>query len=210
MPPESINIRDRQLEDEEIVFAPGTDLSHFLGPNVTLNGCRLVLRASARWTTIHRCKFSDCEIIAKRKFGDSIYWPCNSFKGCKFKGAFSGNDFGHRDEEDFWPEGGIADCDFSEATLDACRFWNTDMSTIKLPGWPSFAIFDPAKYADQVQAIDWPNHGLAAWAEVLVMHFDGQVSAMCDHIPSLLKRVKSDLSESDFKALLDQIDGVVY
>lgn len=208
MASEPMKIHDCRLEDEEVVFVK-SDTFNRLGPNVTLQNCRINLRDSARWTMIRRCRFIDCEIIAKRKFTNSGDWPHNRLEGCTFWGTFSGNDFGHRDKEDIWNEGGISDCDFSQATLDMCRFWNTDMSTIKLPTWPSFTIMDPAKYSSQVEAIDWPGHGLAGWAYMIAENFGGE-SAKCDHVPSLLKWAKSDLSESDFKALLDQIDGVVY
>jgi hypothetical protein len=65
-------------------------------------------------------------------------------EGCRFKGSFSGNDFGFRanlfDRE---KAGGVEDCDFSEAGLNGCRFFNCDMSTIRLPLWPCFSFMDP-------------------------------------------------------------------
>ncbi|EPX62305.1 hypothetical protein D187_008492 [Cystobacter fuscus DSM 2262] len=83
-----------------------------------------------------------------RRLLKGVAWAPMKLKGCRFKGSFSGNDFGFRaDLFDREKAGGVEDCDFSEARLNGCRFFNCDISTIRLPLWPCFSFMNPLGHA---------------------------------------------------------------
>jgi len=60
-----------------------------------------------------------------------------------------------------WPsspeEASIEDCDFSQATLDACRFLGCDVRTLRLPSWPRFTFIDPVARWRELRAHSWPG-----------------------------------------------------
>jgi hypothetical protein len=110
------HFQKQTIEDTELVL---TSKDHnYLGPDLTLKRCRLVLRTNARALTINNVELIDCQIEAKRKLVNCQMWRGAVIRGCTFTGVFSGNDFGHWPVQD--PNGGIENCDFSNAVLDGC------------------------------------------------------------------------------------------
>jgi hypothetical protein len=73
---------------------------YFLGPNLTLRDCTLVTKVSGRQLCLDRIGFINCSFEVKQQLTNFQDWIRVSLKGCRFKGRFSGNDFGH------WPEYG--------------------------------------------------------------------------------------------------------
>lgn len=131
----------------------------FLGPNLTLRHCTVVLKLSARNLLINQASFVDCTFEVKQELKNHQQWLFASLKGCRFKGKLSGCDFGH------WPEyggedtkhGAIEDCDFSEARLDGCRFMGCDERTLRFPRWPCFTFMDPLRHVSELSAAPWPE-----------------------------------------------------
>jgi hypothetical protein len=133
---------------------------YFLGPDLTMRNCTLVLKVSARRLFFDGARFINCTFEVKQELKNHQQWVAASLKGCRFKGRLSGCDFGH------WPEysslpgyqlGSIEDCDFTEARLDGCRFHGCDPATLRLPKWPCFTILDPLHRSRELAAMPWPG-----------------------------------------------------
>ncbi|AVR97155.1 pentapeptide repeat-containing protein [Pseudoduganella armeniaca] len=75
------------------------------------------------------------------------------FSGVTFSGSFTDCDFGDWDAP---ARPHVANCDFSEAKLDGCRFLHCDVDTIKFHKWPGFTLTHPAAARDFVLARQWP------------------------------------------------------
>jgi hypothetical protein len=118
--------------------------------------------------------FMRCDIVAvERQWGHGY-------------GVFSDIDFGRPDGATWHRNFGNVDgCDFSAATLDNCRFLNTDMLTLWLPPWPHVVLFDPHQRAADVARVEWPGH-LGRYMQDCTDE-SAPVSATVLHIPTLAK-----------------------
>jgi hypothetical protein len=200
----NIHYRDREIVGERLELSKGA--LYWLGPNLTLRNCTVVISVASRWLTFMSGRFIDCTIQAKGELKNKR-WARINLKGCHFKGRFTGNDFGFRDDDlDEWRVGGIADCDFTEARLDACRFYNCDMSTIRLPRWPCFTILDPVRRAEELARAEWPG----TYGRVVIEGLKRQetsIVALTDHAPSAAAHF--DTTPEEFRAVLERLPGVV-
>src|SRR3954447_19110198 len=114
----NVTFEDRVIENERLELG-GDDALYFLGNNLTLRHCTLVLRVPAQRLHVNQARIIDSTIEVKKEL-KNFRWCSALLKGCKFTGHLTGCDFGR------WPdsleEGGIEDCDFSAAQLQGCRF----------------------------------------------------------------------------------------
>lgn len=153
-------LRDQAVEQATLVL---TDHElNMLGPNLTVSKCDVSLRLDSKSLMVFNVTFVDCDIAAKRKLNNFL-WHSASIQRCRFHGRFVGNDFGRR-TSGYGEYGGINQCDFSDAILEGCRFFDCDVTTIVFPKWPCFTLLDP--YSDdnlvQMASFDWPSH-LGTW-----------------------------------------------
>lgn len=87
------HLQQQTLEDAEMIL---TDKEHnYLGPDLVLKGCRVILRTSAKPLTMINVKFLDCQFEAKNKLVSFNMWCAPDLQDCSFVGRFEGNDFGH-------------------------------------------------------------------------------------------------------------------
>jgi hypothetical protein len=131
---------DTNIRDEEIVFDDGK--VWVLGQSSSFKGCTLICNVASSNFIPSATTLDHCEIIARVTMF-MIPWTTVELIECTFKGRFSGCDFGPR--PDLGREearGTVIKCDFSQANLDACRFFNVDWRTLKFPAWPCFTIID--------------------------------------------------------------------
>src|SRR5690242_2221539 len=134
---ERMNIiyENREIEGERLELSDKEGI-YFLGPNLTLRRCTVLARLPARWLHILPTRFIDCTIQVKQELKNHD-WSRAFLKGCRFTGRLTGCDFGHRLPELPGREnGGIEDCDFTEARLTSCRFHGCDTRTLRFPRWP--------------------------------------------------------------------------
>ncbi len=197
-----VNLQDAELSNERIEIGP--NVVFFLGPHLTLRDCTLVLRVAARNLVIPQARFFDCTFEAKGEL-KGFRWDTAHLKGCRFVGRFRGNDFGH------WPyspgEGSIEDCDFTQATLDACRFLGCDMRTIRLPSWPCFTFIEPVARWREWRARPWPS----TIGPIIVEGFaedPPSTTAVTYSAQALAKR--HGTTPEAIKAVLETVDGVFY
>jgi hypothetical protein len=198
-----IQFSDQEIANERLILDSATEL-YYLGHNLTLRNCTLVIKVPARALVIARTQLIDCTIEIKREL-KNFQWQSAHLKGCSFKGGFSGNDFGScPDRPD---EGSIENCDFSQAHLDATRFLQCNMDTIRLPRWPCFTIFDPARRWQELVALPWPGR----IGRIVIEGFAEDpptTAAVTDSATRLAKRY--DTTPEAIKAVLEKMDGVYF
>ena len=182
--------------------------SYFLGPNLSLRNCTVILKVSARNLIIVGARFIDCTFEVKQELKNHQQWVKASLKGCRFKGRLIGCDFGHwPDYGTGWEHGAIEDCDFTEARLDGCRIMGSDPATIRFPKWPCFTILDPIGRARELNSVQWPG----GFRPIIV---EGQyrdppcTRAVTFYAPALARRRES--TEEAFRAVVEQFDCIVY
>ena len=133
---------------------------------------------------------------------------CASIQGCRFKGRFYGCDFGSWPGYDNWSDHGfIADCDFSEARLDACRIMGGELATLRFPKWPCFTILEPIRRAPELRQGAWPG----LFGRIIVNNLHTQptpTQAVTYHAPSLAKRMET--TEEALRAAIEPFDCIVY
>ncbi|MFL5350651.1 MAG: hypothetical protein ACJ8AT_38255 [Hyalangium sp.] len=197
-----VNLEDREIANERLEL--GSGVVYFLGPNLTLRNCTLVLGVSARNLIIPQARLLDCTVIIKRELMN-FRWESAHLKGCRFKGRFTGNDFG--EWSDAPGEGSIEDCDFSEATLHATRFLGCDARTIRFPSWPCFTLFDSVRRARELSALPWP--GTAGRIEMQGFERDPPSTVALTYSAVEIAKRRGTTPEA-IKALIENLDGVYY
>ena len=198
-----IQFSDREIVNEQLVLDSRTEL-YYLGHDLTLRNCTLVLKVPARALVITQTRFIDCTIHVKQEL-KNFGWENALLQGCKFTGRLSGNDFGH------WPDsprlGHIQDCDFSAAQLDACRFLECDTQTLRFPPWPCFTLLEPVRRSRELSAAPWPGDV----GPIVLSHFDEippTTVAVTYSAQTLAKRYGT--TPEAIKATLENLDGVRY
>lgn len=194
-----VQYREKKIENETIDL--NAEDVHFLGPKLEFINCNIAIKARAKNFIIRDVKITGGSFERVAGFTD-MQFDRVQFEDVKFKGRFSGIDFGWWDNSE---TGWIKNCDFTEATLDACRFLSTDMSTIKLPHWPIFHIPDPIRLASWVSERKWPSK-LAIALEVAT-DIEPGCSASVDNAQMLADA--DGISLAEMRELLSTIPGIV-
>ncbi|MBN1209470.1 MAG: pentapeptide repeat-containing protein [Myxococcaceae bacterium] len=204
---ENVLIEDKEIANERLELTDKNSL-YFLGPNLSLRNCTVILKVSARNLIIVGARFIDCTFEVKQELKNHQQWVKASLKGCRFKGRLTGCDFGHwPDYGTGWEHGAIEDCDFTEARLDGCRIMGSDPATIRFPKWPCFTILDPIGRAGELNSVQWPG----GFRPIIV---EGQyrdplcTTAVTFYAPALAKR--RETTEEAFRAVIEQFDCIVY
>ncbi|MFP2904229.1 pentapeptide repeat-containing protein [Pyxidicoccus sp. 3LFB2] len=150
-----IQFSDREITGERLELDSKTEL-YYLGHDLTLRNCTLVIRVPERALVISKTRLIDCTLEVKRELR-GFRWHNAILKGCRFSGALSGCEFGRWPDEEAPELGNIEGCDFTGARLEACRFLQCDARTLKFPSWPCFTILDPVRRKSELLALPWPG-----------------------------------------------------
>ncbi|OJT23704.1 hypothetical protein BO221_17120 [Archangium sp. Cb G35] len=208
-PSPNVIIENQALENQRLELTDKNSI-YFLGPNLTLRNCTVVLKVSARNLLITGVRFIDCTFDVKQELKNHQQWIGASLKGCRFKGRLSGCDFGHWPEYGTEPEyqlGSIEDCDFSEARLDGCRFMGCDPRTLRFPKWPCFTFLDPIGRASELRRGKWPD----LFGRVVVDDLHNQppsTVALTKYAPAVAKKLET--TPEELRAVIEQFDCFVY
>jgi hypothetical protein len=200
---------NREIENERLELTDKGSL-YFLGSNLTLKNCTLVLKVSARNLFINGVRFIDCVFEVKQELKNHQDWIRASLKGCRFKGRLSGCDFGNWPDYtsgEEWKRGAIEDCDFTEARLDGCRFMGCDPRTLRLPKWPCFTFLDPIGNSRVLNSGQWPGRFGSVVVEDLHTH-PPSTAALTKYAPAVAKRL--DTTPEALRAVIEQFDCIVY
>lgn len=134
-------IDERHLVGETILLGDeGADVLF----RCTLEDCHIIVDTKDNVIGIRHSKLTNCTLEFKRKLKNARL-VSSDYIHCTFKGKFDGVDFGR------WPApspltkqmdelGDVVDCDFTQATLDMCRFFSVDIARQKFAPWPQFVV----------------------------------------------------------------------
>lgn len=197
-----IRFMTTEIKNERLVLDSKTEV-YYLGQDLILKGCTLILKVPARALVVTNARFIDCSIEVKQQL-KNFRWDCATLRGCRITGRLSGNDFGPQ-KSSLYP-GSIEDCDFTGAQLDGCRFMGCDISTIRLPRWPCFTLLEPSKRSQELSRLPWPSslRFLPTTFEWAPTH----TAAVTFYAPTLVK--KYNVSEQELRAFVERLEGVVY
>jgi len=206
---ENVIFKNQELENERLELTDKNSL-YYLSTGLTLRNCTLVLKVPASRLVIKQAQFIDCTFEVKQELKNYQSWVSARLKGCRFKGRFSGNDFGHWPEYGNYPwfqDGAIEDCDFSEAHLDACRFHGCDPRALRFPLWPYFTFVAPLLHAAALRGGKWPEWFNDVIVQELHTHPSSTV-ALTYHAPSVARRLRTTAEE--LRAVIEQFDCFFY
>ena len=77
-----IQFSDQEIVGERLVLDSKTEL-YYLGHNLTLRGCTVVIRVATRALVVARVNFIDFNIDVKQELRN-FSWTHASLKGCRF------------------------------------------------------------------------------------------------------------------------------
>ena len=194
-----ISLRDRTVQGETVNIDQ-KDV-YFLGPNLTLRDCTVVIAIAGGNLILAASRFENCRIVAKKKLS-RVTWHNVFFSGCSFTGVFQGCEFGHTTDAD--PGGGLERCDFTGATLDTCGFHNVDVVDVTFPAWPGFTVIRPGAHAAAIQAAPWPGKSRVV-GEVLA-ECEPEITAVSYRASEVAKRYR--VSEGAIRAAVSAIPDV--
>lgn len=175
-----------------------------------LDSCVVIVDKAKGTNGISNCTLTDCviEISNKRKFTDFFG---SDFKNCSFKGIIRNADFGRSRHDDpvysqFNTLGSIVDCDFTQATLDMCRFFEVDLSRQKFAPWPQFVIPHENRLKAAQQQRSWPGK---IWLYLMVAAQDErpELSGVTGTLAYFMKNYK--VTEEELRQALADIGGVL-
>lgn len=202
----NIIYEDRELEGERLELADKEGL-YFLGSNLLLRNCTVVLRVPTSRLLICPSRFIDCTLQVKQEL-KNLDWSRAFLKGCRFTGRLTGCDFGHRLPHLPGREnGGIKDCDFTEACLSYCRFHGCDMRALRLPRWPCFTILNPLERSSELSRLEWPGGLVPVTIEDPINEPPSTV-ALTLYAPAFVQG--SGITPEALLAFIEQLDGVIY
>lgn len=195
-----VHYQGRELHGERLEL--GSDEAYYLGPDLVLRDCTLVLRTTAKALTVTRTQLIGCTLEAKKKL-TGFRWNRALLKGCRFTGTFADCDFGYWPEA-MGPDGGIEDCDLTGATLDGCRFIGCDAATLRFPPWPCFTLLDPYRRAAELTQVQWPGEvGIIAQT---FANYPATTAAVTFLATAVAK--KFGTSEAQLRATLERLEGI--
>jgi hypothetical protein len=205
----NVLFENKDIENERLELTD-KEANYFLGPNLTMKNCTLVLKVSGRRLFFDGARFINCTFEVKQELKNHQAWVAASLKGCRFRGRLTGCDFGH------WPEysslpgyqhGSIEDCDFSEAQLQGCRIMGSDPATLRFPKWPCFTILDPIVRAPELRGLTWPGPLGELIRDMLPKH-PPRTRALTYYAPSAAKLVETTTEQ--IRAVIEKFDCIVY
>ena len=154
-------------------------------------------------------QLTNSTVETKKRMKDARFFG-SDYIGCKFKGKFSGVDFGRSP----WPGpltnemdkyGDMVDCDFSEATLDLCRFFNVGIARQKFAPWPQFVIPHDRELVAARSNGPWPGK----FAEYLAVaeQENPTLAATTGTVAYFMKR--NSMTQEELEQALNRIGGVI-
>jgi hypothetical protein len=204
--PSNVIFENQTMEGQRLELGDH-NFRYYLGPNLVLQRCTLVLRVPSDLLHLAGPRFVDCTLEVKRQLTE-VCWYTAHLKGCRFTGRLFSCDFGHFSGSKllYWDKGGIEDCDFTAAHLHACRFVGCDTSTLKFPRWPYFTLLDPYRRHREFASIMWPRE-IRSWFTGYDRFHEKTVAATFS-ATALAK--EAGISEDRLRALVEGRSDILY
>jgi hypothetical protein len=204
---ENVRFEDKEIANERLELTDKNSL-YFLGPNLSLRHCTVILKVSARNLIIVGARFLDCSFEVNQELKNHQQWVKASLKGCRFKGRLTGCDLGYWPGYGTgWEHGAIEDCDFTEARLAGCRFHGCDINTLRFPKWPCFTFLDPIGRAPELRSVKWPG----SFGDIVVDNLEthpASTRALTYYAPSAAERFET--TPEELRAVIEKFDCIAY
>jgi hypothetical protein len=151
-------ITGKDLKNETILLGAQGAMSIV---SCTLENCHLIVDEVQPGNCVFSSHLRGCTIEFTRKVKNCRIFS-SDYVECTFIGKFYGVDFGrsHRPNVitgEIDELGELIDCDFTQATLDLCRFFGVDLSSQKFAPWPQFVIPAQAWRTALEMNREWPG-----------------------------------------------------
>lgn len=182
---QNYRLRDRDFINEQIAV----DLSQAacFGPNAKFIGCQISISSKSSQLNFCESLFQDCLVHFTRKIS-KLNFKDARFINCRFRGILDDCDFGARDCSAIGEMNNrVLDCDFSEADLRSCRFFNTEITRIQFPPWPNFTIVDYNSASSDIRSAEFTN--AQYYSEVLLRIREPREVATTCFAPDEAKRM---------------------
>lgn len=207
---EDNRIKKQRLENERIFIGEGGVIAVI---DCELFNCTLTV--SNMLLSLYRCRLYDCTILQKNLL-KNVHAFGNRYERCTFKGKFLGVDFGR----DPWIDpitktydqlGELIDCDFTQATLDMCRFFGVDVHRQQFAPWPQFVVPYERELTASKLRRDWPGQ----FARFLSLSEDedpalSAITGTVDYFANNKKKHRGfGLTEEELREALLDVGGVL-
>jgi hypothetical protein len=168
-----------------------------------------------KYLAIFRSHLYDCTLIQKNQLKEARAFT-SRYERCTFQGKFYGVDFGRSPKMDpvskTWDTlGELIDCDFTQATLDLCRFFSVDISRQKFAPWPQFVVPADRRMAAFQLDREWPG-GFKQFLELAQFQYPS-LSATTGTVDYFCHNKKKNrgfgLTEAELRQALLDVGGVV-
>lgn len=200
-------IREQRLQGERIRI---DDDQLVAVSRCHLIDCTVILDATDDSGGILNSKLDNCVIEVNKKRKRTSFFG-SDFRNCGFKGLIRNADFGRSRPDDplyslFNSLGSIVDCDFTQATLDMCRFFEVDLGRQKFAPWPQFVIPHERELAAAALKREWPGK---IWLYLMVAAQDQrtELSGVTGTLSYFVKNYQ--VTEEELLQVLDEIGGVL-
>ncbi len=194
-----MNFKNQFISQREILLI--VDEVNVLGPDLVLKGCSVLSSCTAEALVIGGLRM-DGGVFSQRSPLSNYHFERAHFEGVSFVGSYVGCDFGDWDSAQ---NSSVANCDFTNARLDGCRFLRCEPQTILFPKWPCFTIINPKAACQYVSSQRWP--GRIGTTLGIYTDADSECVAITGDAERLAK--KNNLSLSDLRILLMKIPGIL-
>lgn len=195
----------KQLKNKHIIL-DAKNISEYQREMHYVN-CTITFKCSAKDMMLWHNKFENCSLVFTKKIV-KYFWENDMFVNCKFEGTFDDNIFGTFSTYSDYPFCGFDNCDFSKATLIACRFLNVKPETTILPKWPCFSIIYPKKNGAVLLKEPWPGEDLLITIETIADE-DEETTFITDEANAIIKHTNATLTAEELKAKLSKFDFVI-
>lgn len=173
-----------------------------IGPGAVLNECLVVSRATEKYLRIVNSTMSGGMFFTKVRLMNHR-WHRIKLYGVTFKGKFVGNDFGRLGGV-YDNLGDIRDCNFVDASVHLCRFFQCDLSTMSFA--PNHVVIQHTRSAqDELTSLSWPSE-VAGLVRIFAEDYE-ELSFYVFDISVLAKDKK--LSEAQVREAFGRLDDAV-
>lgn len=207
---ETNRVRHQRLENEHILVGDGGVIAVI---DCEVVNCEITIADTH--LSVYDSRLYNCTLIQKTPLKHRRAFT-NRYEGCTFKGKFLGVDFGRDPAMDpvskTWDTlGELIDCDFTQATLDLCRFYSVDISRQTFAPWPQFVVPYDRELAASKLDRTWPGEfkqflDLAADEYPSLSASTGTVDYFCHNKK---KNRGFGLTEAELRQALLDVGGVV-
>ncbi len=207
---ENNRVKQQHLQDENILIGDGGIIA--------VVGCEMVnctLTINDKYHSLFRSRLQDCIIVQKNQLKNIPAFG-NRYERCTFKGKFLGVDFGRDPNIDpvsktYDTLGELIECDFTQATLDLCRFFSVDIQRQKFAPWPQFVVPYERHLAASKLEREWPGQfkeflDLAVHQREKLSATTGTVDYFCHNKK---KNRGFNLTEAELRQALLDLGGVL-